>query len=457
MKTLIINKKQNDKYMKRIVLPVLFTFLAAFTFGQSIKKANSYIDDKKYEKAKTEIDGLLAKDPTNTEALYLKSKVYSIMADSSAYKSLFTGDPYGEAFDAFKKAIADSNNPKITLMVVKDNYQPIFSVYAGYYQEAANAFNDAANSNNKPDTAGFTKAMNLFIKANEVGQYIGENGWAHIGKVDTTLVLNLAKAALNAKKDDMARKYFQQIADAHIKGLHNDADSADPNYELPYQWLVLDYKQAGDSVNMVKYAAIGKELFPEDDYFNLVQMDYYREKDNHAELFKQYEELTAQNPDSVRYHLNYATEIFSYLYNSDEGVVINNKEELSNTLKAQLDKAIALEPNNPSVNLIYAQYYYNQGIIALENAGKIKGAKLPADQAKKKSDLSTQGENFLKQAIPYAEKAMSALEEGYKKSERSKYKSTVNLLENIYQSLDNKEKLKFYQDKYDQADAKFVN
>lgn len=443
--------------MKRIVLPVLFTFVVASTFGQSIKKANSYVDDKKYEKAKTEIDGVLAKDPTNTEALYLKSKVYSLMADSSAYKSLFSGDPYAEAFDAFKKAIADSNNPKITLMVVKDNYQPIFSVYSGYYGEAANAFNEAAGSNIKPDTAGFTKAMNLFIKANEVGQYIAENKWANIGKVDTTLVLNLAKAALNAKKDDVAREYFKQIADAHISGLHNAGDSTDPNFELPYQWLVLNYKQAGDSANMVKYATIGKELYPHDDYFNLVEMDYYREKNNQPELFKQYEELTAQSPDSLRYHLNYATEIFSYLYNSDEGVVINNKEELSNTLKAQLDKAVALEPNNPSVNLIYAQYYYNQGIMALEEAGKIKGAKLAADQVKKKTDLTTQGDNFLKQAIPYAEKAMATLEEGYNKSERSRYKSVVNLMENIYQSLGDKEKLKFYQDKYDQADAKFVN
>jgi hypothetical protein len=49
------------------------------------------------------------------------------------------------------------------------------------------------------------------------------------------------------------------------------------------------------------------------------------------------------------------------------------------------------------------------------------------------------------------------LEEGYKKAEKSKYKSVVNLLQNIYQSIGDKTKLKFYQDKYDQADAKFVS
>ncbi len=89
--------------MKKIVLPVLFTFLVTLTFGQDLKKATKYVNDKNYEKAKTEIDGILAKDPTNSQALYLKSKVYTLMADSSAYKNLFTGDPYDEAFEALKK------------------------------------------------------------------------------------------------------------------------------------------------------------------------------------------------------------------------------------------------------------------------------------------------------------------------------------------------------------------
>ncbi|MEO8721729.1 MAG: hypothetical protein ABI297_06520 [Ginsengibacter sp.] len=443
--------------MKRIALPVLFTFFVALSFGQDLKKASSYVKDKKYEKAKTEIDGLLAKDPNNSEALYLKSKVYAAMADSSAFKSLFTGDPYAEAFDAFKKAFNDSNNVKTKLAILNDNYQPVFLVYAGYFGQAANAFNEAAGSSNKPDTVGFEKAMNLFIKANEVGQYISENNWSKIGKIDTTLVLNIGKSALNAKKDDLARKYFKELADANIKGLHTDDNSADPSYELPYQWLTLDYKQAGDSANMVKYATIGKQLFPKDDYFDLVQMDYYREKGNSQSLFEQYEALISRNPDSLRNHLNYATEIFSYLYNGDEGVVINHRDELMNTLKAQLDKAISLDPTNSSVNLLYAQYYYNLGIITLEDASKIKGAKLTPDQQKKKADLTTKGQEYLKQATPFADKSMATLEEGYKKAEKSRYKSVVNLMQNIYQSLGDKTKLKSYQDKYDQADTKFVN
>src|SRR6185312_15849263 len=384
--------------MKRIVLPLLFAFLVTVTFAQDkdIKKATSLVDDKKYDEAKTQIDGILAKDPNNTVALYLKSKVDVILADNAAKKGALTGDPYGEAFDAFKKAIVDSTNPKLTLMVVKDNYGPIFGVYSGYFSEGANAFNEAAP---KADTAGFAKAMNLFIKADNAGQYIRERKWANIGKVDTTLVLNIAKAALNSKNNAVAKKYFEELADAHIKGMHNEKDTADPAYELPYQWLTLDYKQAGDSANMVKYAA----------------------------------------------------EIFSYVYNSDEGTVINDKDALLTTLQNQLEKAHSVDPQNPGVNLLYSQYYYNKGIIALQDADKIKTAGITPDQKAKKADLTTKGEANLKQAVPYAEDALKGFGDGFKKSERSKYKSVANILQNIYQSLGDKANLKKYQDIYDGA------
>lgn len=440
--------------MKRIVLPVLLTFLVILTYGQDIKKATSLVNDKKYDEAKTQIDGILAKDPNNSEALYLKSKVLVLSTDAAAEKGEITGDPYGEAFNDFKKATADTNNPKLTLMLIKDNYQPIFGIYSGYFGEGAKAFNNAAP---KADTAGFAKAMNLFIKADDVGQYIADHKWANIGKVDTTLVLNIAKAALNAKKDDIARKYFKELADAHIKGLHNAKDSADPAYELPYQWLTLDYKQAGDSADMVKYATLGKELYPKEDYFDFVEMDYYREHDNKPALFKKYDELTARHPDSLRYHLNYATEIFSYVFNSPDSTVINDKDALLSTLKDQLEKAHSIEPQNSSVNLLYSQYYYNNGIVALTNATKIKGAKLTPDQLQQRKDLNSKGEEALKNAIPYAEAAMKDLETGFKKANKSKYKSAVNLLENIYQSLGDKANLKKYEDIYDGADAKFVN
>jgi hypothetical protein len=109
------------------------------------------------------------------------------------------------------------------------------------------------------------------------------------------------------------------------------------------------------------------------------------------------------------------------------------------------------------VNLLYAQYYYNKGIIALQAADKLKGAGLTPDQKKQKEDFTTNGNAALQKAIPYANDALDGFGEGNKKSEKSRYKSVANILQNIYQSLGDKANLKKYQDIYDAADAKFVN
>ena len=90
-------------------------------------------------------------------------------------------------------------------------------------------------------------------------------------------------------------------------------------FELPYQWLTLHYKEAKDEANMMKYANLGKKLFPNEDYFDLVLIDYYRDKKDNAALFAKYNELVTKRPDSLMYHFNYANDIFGYLYNGDAG------------------------------------------------------------------------------------------------------------------------------------------
>ena len=124
-------------------------------------------------------------------------------------------------------------------------------------------------------------------------------------------------------------------------------------------------------------------------------------------------------------------------------------------MKTELDKAIAIDPNDVNTNWLYSQYYYNLGIGTRDEGLKIKGTK--PDDVKKKADLIAESKTNFNAAIPYGEKAIAQLESAGKKSEKSKYKSVDNLMQNIYQSLEQKDKLKIYQDKYDAADAKFVN
>lgn len=428
--------------MKRIILPVVMCCFISFSFGQSIKNVNKYLDKKDYAKAKTEVDAFLVKNPTDGEGIYLKSKIYAKIADSAALRSLVDGDARAIAFESFKQAVADSNNMKLKLAIMKDSYGPIFELYTGYYQAGIDDFNKAAQSASKDE---FKNAMDNFIRANNVGQYIAENDWAKIGKVDTTLVLNIGKAAINAKDDAATLKYFTELADAKIAGT---GGTADDGFKLPYEWLELHYKNAGDEANMVKYADLGNEVFPKESYFNLVLIDYYREKKETPKMLAVYEGLVKENPDSIKYHFGYANDIFGYVYNSDEGVKVENKAQWMKTLKSQLDQSLALNANDINSNWLTAQYYYNLGIESRDSSIKSK------DPAAKTS-LQNDAKGDWNTAIPYAEKAINELRNSGLKSNKSRYKSVVNLMQNIYQSMADNTNLKKYQDMYDAADGLF--
>lgn len=436
--------------MKKVIFTLFFSFFATVIFAQDLKSVKADLDKKQLDKAKTDIDAYVAKSPNDAEGQYYKAKVYEQIASSDQFKNL-APDAREQTFEAFKKAAADTANLKLKLLFIKDQYAPIFNLYTGYYEAAASAFNAAAPTGNK---AGFEDAMNLFIKANNVGQYIAENKWSKIPEVDTTLVLNIAKAALNAGKNDVALKYFTKLADANINGT-KDGGEGNTAFILPYQWLTLHYKDAKDEANMMKYANLGKKLFPNNDYFDLVLIDYYREKRDNDALFAKYNELVAKHPDSLMYHFNYANDIFGYIYNGDEGVVVKNRDSLLQTLAAQIEKAHSINPNDVVTNWLYAQYYYNHGVDIRDSALKIKGPK--PDDVKKKAALIAESKESFNKAIPYADKAITTLEAGYKKTDKSKYKSIVDLMQKIYQSLNQNDKVKLYQNKYDGADAKFVN
>jgi hypothetical protein len=437
--------------MKKVIFSLLFSFFATMIFAQDLKTAKSDLDKKQLDKAKTDIDGYLAKSPGDAEGLYYKAKIYEQISSSDQFKSL-APDAREQAFEAFKKAFADSNNVKAKVEILKDNYAPLVNLYSDYFGAAASAFNAAAPIGNK---AGFEDAMNLFIKADNVGHYLAENKLAKVADVDTTLVLNIGKAALNAGKNDVALTYFTKLADAGINGT-KDGGEGNTAFILPYQWLALHYKDAKDEASLMKYANLGKKLFPENDYFDLVLIDYYREKKNNDALFAKYNELVAKRPDSLMYHFNYANDIFGYIYNGDEGVVVKNRDSLLHTLGAEIEKAHSINPNDVVTNWLYAQYYYNHGVDVRDAALKIKSSK-PED-VKKKADLIAQSKEAFNKSIPYGEKALNTIETaGYKKTDRSKYKSIIDLMQKIYESLNQNDKVKMYQDKYDGADAKFVN
>ncbi len=433
--------------MKKILLTgSIFLCMISGLFAQDAKKIKSYLDAKQYDKAKAEVDAAISKNPADPLALYYKSKVYGALAADAQFK-LSVPDAREQAFEALKKAVADDKDKKVFLALTQDQYKPVFDLYTGYYDAGAAAFNAGATSGNKAD---YDQALTMFKNSDMVGRYIFSQKWA-LSELDTQLILTTGKAAINAGKKEEAANYLKKLADANITGTANDKVS----YQLPYQWLSFYYKEAKDEANFLKYLALGKKNYPKDDYYDAVMLDYYRDKKDYDALFKKYDEMVIAYPDSVQYHFNYANEAFIYVYNSDAGAKINNKEALLKNVGVELQKVLAAKPNDVNTNWLLGQYNYNAGIDIKAKAIAIKGTK-PED-VKMKADFNTQAKDNFNKAIPYAEKALSSLEGSNKKSDKSKYKSIVDLMTRIYSSLNQPDKVKIYQAKYDTADAKFVN
>ena len=432
--------------MKRIILSsLLLLIMLSGLFAQDAKKLKTYLDAKQFDKAKAEVDAAISKNPADPVALYYKSKVYAELAADPQFKASVP-DAREQALEAFKKAVDTDKENKVFLLITQDRYKPIFDVYQGYYDAGVIAFNSGANGNK----ADFDQALTLFKNSDMVGRYIFSKKWA-LSEIDTQLVLTVGKAAINAGKKEEAVIWLKKLADANITGTLNDKTS----YQLPYQWLSFYYKDAKDDANFLKYISLGKKNFPKDDYYDAVMLDYYRDKKDYDALFKKYDEIVAAYPDSMQYHFNYANEGFIYIYNSDAGTKINNKEALLKNVGVELQKALAIKPNDINTNWMLGQYYYNAGIDVKEMANLVRGAK-PED-VKKKADLNAQAKEIFSKAIPYADKALSTLEGSNKKSDKSKYKSIVDLMQRIYSSLNQSDKAKSYQVKYDTADARFVN
>lgn len=434
---------------KTIVSAILIVFTISLN-AQDIKTAKKSFEKKDFIQAKNQIDSYLSSNANNAEGLFLKAKIYEEIAAKDSVSNT-TLDEGRIAFEAFKKGMENSkDNKEITLEMFKDRnfYKPLLNLYTDFYKSGLRNFNLGIASKK---TSDFQNAVDAFIMANTVGKFATTNKLASLGIIDTALVLNIGQAAIYAENNDAALNNFKALADANIIG----TKESNQGYQLPYEWLAQYYRDKKDDTNFNKYVDLGKKYFPTDRFFDLVTIDYYRNKKDYSNLFKKYDDLLNKYPDSTNYNLSFASEAFGYIYASDEGTKIENKEELLKLINSRLDKTLKNDPNNVKANWLMGQYFYNMGIETRQAANVLRAPKVAGD-IKKKADLNVTAKQYFNSAIPYLDKAISGYEMGTKKTDKSNYKSVVNLASQNFEQLQQPDKVKLYQQKYDSADSKFV-
>jgi len=271
--------------MRKIILTsLLVTIISTGLLAQTIEEIRDLVGKNQWVKAKEGIDKYLSNDKNTKkgEGWYLKAVIYNgIVRDSI----LGPKSPAAriDAFNAYKKYLeVDAKAVEGQL----SQHATLFDVSFGYLQTASETFN----------AKKFDESLTAFKNAEIVEDYIVKKQFVYgnfsFPAYDTQLYVNIAAAAVNAKKEDIALEYYQKLADKKI---------VDKGFDEIYKYVVNQFVKKGDTLNRDKYLAIGKELYPKDEYWCLIGINE-DEKDK-KKLFAQYDAL--MNSSCSSYAIGY--------------------------------------------------------------------------------------------------------------------------------------------------------
>lgn len=415
--------------MRQLIFTAVFAVFALATYAQNIDDIKDLVGKQQWDKAKEAIDKYTTSEKNGKKAdgWFYKGVIYNELAKGGdKYKTLLNGaDGRMEAFNALKKYL--EMDPKNILGALEQNVR-FFDIYNGYFDLAANAYN----------AKNYDVAFENFKNAGTIEEFVAGKGFTYnnftFPKLDTSLIQNIAVSALMAKKNDDAATYYQKLADAKIGG---------KNYLEIYQFLVQHFNDKGDKANRDKYIALGRELYPQDEYWCEVELkDAGSDK---KKLFAKYDELLAgTNCSGYTMYYNYSAELFNYLFTQEKKPA--DYKEIYAKLQDVLKKGIAVK-STPEANLLMARSVYN-GVYDLEDAmTAIKGTK--PDDVKRKNELKGQIAAKFDEMLPYAQASYDLYEakSNLKPGEKGNFKVVTDLLSRYYESKKDAAKMKFYQDK----------
>jgi hypothetical protein len=305
----------------------------------------------------------------------------------------------------------------------------LFDIYNGYFDEAAKQFDDKQ----------FAEAFTNFKNAYSVEEYIASKEFEYNGfrfsAFDTTLVTNIALSAYMAKKEDDAAFYYKKIADQKINGAE---------YQTAYQFLVEYYNRKKNKSDHDKYLQMGREFYPDADYWYLAELGDADENDKKALLAK-YEDLGKKYPDRYTLHYNYAVELFNYTYTGNSKPA--EYKELQKKIESEIKKTLSLKKDYPEANVLMSRHLYNIIYDLQDEKNAIKGNTL-ADE-NKRSELKTKMISKSDELILYAKPAY----DGYNAkatlnpSEKKNFKSVAEFLSSAHLLKGDKEKAEEYKKK----------
>ncbi|MBN2174477.1 MAG: tetratricopeptide repeat protein, partial [Bacteroidales bacterium] len=399
--------------MKKLLIVLLSVlFVANLGYGQSNKvvSAFNYHRNGKLDKAKENIDAAIENEKTMGDAKtwFYRGNIYIDIyrSDDENYKNL-DPDALNKAYDSYKRAMELDEKDQYKLDILQR--MPI--VGEAYFNDGANKYNKgmAAISDNDSTLAQseFKQSMNSFQKAFDI--------YSEAGTIDTTTIYYISVAAELAGEYDIAKENLKRLI---------DMDYPEPSV---YSSLAsIYYRQDKDVAKAEEYYALGRARFPED--LNLLL--------NETNVF-----LSEGKTEKALNNLTRAAEIdktnptiffaIGAKYNEIADDTTKTKEVRNDAFVKAADaykKSIELNPDYFDPNYNMGALYVNKAAAVIDVANQ-----LPLDAIDEYDKMKAEADNYLKECLPYLEKA-NELQPGDV--------STLASLKEIYTRLNMMEKLK---------------
>jgi len=399
--------------MKKYSFFIMLLFAALVSFGQSTEDITKALNKGDYKKAKEALDKYLsdAKNAAKPDGWYYKGRVSNGLSKDSLLSATEALKLKNESFEAFKKY--QQMDAKEVAFIL-ENHGSYFDLYNGFFDIGAKEFN----------TKNFVNSHEGFKNALLVEDYVKSKNYEYNGfkfpSLDTSLILNAAIAANQAKDTAAAVAYYNKLADANLTS---------ESYLGIYQFLVEYYLKKGDDAHLNAILEKGRTLYPADDYWTEVELDKVARAGDKQALMAKYEELMKRYPTKYAYYYNLSVELYNQLYTGDDRPA--NALALKNKLTETLKTAITLD-KGIDAKMLMTRHLYQDAFDFQDSSKKIKGVK-PED-IKKKADLKAQFIKKIDDCIPYAQGAADyfAALPTLKPVQKAHYKDVLDILSQFY-------------------------
>lgn len=398
-----------------LMLAVAGMSLPAMAQKSNIRVANNALANGEIDKAREAIDAATTNPETSGDgkAWFVRGQVYMKMQEVPQLQST---NPYREAGKSYMKALE---------LNYKSDDMTNMLPYVAY-----NYYNDGIKATNAQQ---HDQAFELFGKVSEIyglngGQLFKDN--KAFDTVATESKLQQGMSAYKAKKFDAAAPIVESVKNNPIV-----------QQVYIYQILVDMYEKTGNDARYTATLAEARKLYPSDPMLKNAELNYYIKAGKQDELVKKLEEAVASDPGNADMAFNLGNTYMNMAFNKTNDKLPANYNELLSRSEAAYGKALQSKPDNPDYNYNLGALYFNQAAEVNAQMNAITGSS--AAEMKKFDGLKAQKEALFKKALPYLEKTYTGLGSkggNFTPEEANTYRSSMIALQNIYASLNMKEK-----------------